>query len=139
MLLTRTRLRSLTTQLLLLVVFPTLLTLVIIAYEGVSLHEQAMHTLVGERDERAVKAAADALTDRFTQRQIVLQVVANQIANGTPMDRILDQNPDLSHVFDGGLVAVDGGGLIVASWPSQIAWTSSLRSAAVPWVLDHDT
>jgi len=55
------RLRSLTTQLLALTVFPMLILLILVSYGGISLHEQAMHDLVSARDERAVRAAAETL------------------------------------------------------------------------------
>jgi hypothetical protein len=75
--------------LLAIVVIPTLFALVLVAYGGVSLHEHAMQSLVGERDERAVRAASEALADRFAQRQTTLRLLANQIANGTSIARLL--------------------------------------------------
>ena len=66
------RSRSLITQLLVLIVVPILLTLIFISYEGISQHEHAMQSLVGDRDERAVRAATEVLTDRFVQRRLTL-------------------------------------------------------------------
>jgi signal transduction histidine kinase len=55
------RFRSLTTQLILVVVLPVLALMTIVVYGGVSLHEDAMRKLVSERDQRAVNAIAAAL------------------------------------------------------------------------------
>lgn len=133
----QSRLRSFTTQLTLLVVFPVLITLIVVASGSVSLHEHAMHSLVGERDERAVRAASEALSDRFAQRQLLLRLLANQLADGVTVDQVLADTPDLRRVFDGGLIAVNGSADIIDSWQPGKPWDTSLRSATSPWVLEH--
>jgi len=132
------RRRSLIVQLTGLIVLPILLTLVGVAYGGVTLHEHAMRDLVGDRDARATRAAAQALTDRFTQRQLTLRVLANRLADGVSLVRLLDEAPELRQVFDGGLVMVDKLGVVREAWQPATDWTASLRSAATPWVLEHD-
>ena len=57
-------LRGLTVQLLAITVLPLTLLLLAIVFGSVSLHEQDMRALVGERDERAVQSAAAALRRR---------------------------------------------------------------------------
>src|SRR5258706_2880025 len=69
----------------LMVVFPVLITLIVVAGGSVSLHEHAMQSLVVERDERAVRAASDALADRFAQRQLLLRLFTNQLADGVSL------------------------------------------------------
>ena len=54
-------LRGSTVQLFATTVLPLTLLLLIIAFGSVYLHERDMRSLVGERDERAVNAAAAAL------------------------------------------------------------------------------
>ncbi|HET9590035.1 MAG TPA: hypothetical protein VFO91_14720 [Anaerolineales bacterium] len=61
-------LRDLTVQLLAITVLPLTVLLLLIAFGSVSLHQQDMRALVGERDERAVQAAAAALTSELNQR-----------------------------------------------------------------------
>ncbi len=133
-----TRPRSLLIQLLALFVVPVILLLVGVGYAGISLHESAMHMLVGERDERAVQAAAEVLADRFAQRRLVLQVIADRLADGLTLESILQNERAVRSVFDGGLVAVDRQGAVIASWQPGMAWESSLRSAAGPWVVEHE-
>ncbi len=56
-----TRLRGLPVQLFLFTILPLTLLLVAIAFGGLTLHQRAMRQMVGERDERATRAAAGAL------------------------------------------------------------------------------
>jgi signal transduction histidine kinase len=131
--------RGLIIQLVALIIFPMLVLLMVVAYGGVSLHEHAMLTLVSERDERAVRAAADVLADRFAQRRLALQILANRLSDGVTLTRILDEQPELRRAFDGGLIAVNRQGEVVTSWQPGVPWASSLRNTTSPWVLDHDS
>jgi hypothetical protein len=100
---------------------PILVTLVVVSYAGLSLHEHAMRTLVSERDERAVRAAAEVLADRFAQRQIVLQVMANRMADSAVnLSHVLQSDPALKNVFDGGLVVVDRQDVVLDAWQPGI-------------------
>ena len=56
-----TRLRTLSAQLLLLVILPLTLVLLVVAFGGAAVHTGAMREMVAVRDERAVRAAAAAL------------------------------------------------------------------------------
>lgn len=131
-------LRSLTTQLVLVVVFPVVILLALVSYSGVSLHEDAMRTLVSDRDKRAVSAAAEALADRFQSRMLILKALAERVADGKTLNGLLDANPQLKTLFDGGLIVANKRGELIESWQPGIAWSGSLRSATSPWVLDHD-
>lgn len=132
------RLRSLTTQLVLIVVFPVAILLTLVAYSGVSLHEDAMRTLVSDRDHRAVSAAADALADRFQSRMMVLKLLVERLADGKTLHDLITADPSLREVFDGGIIAVNKRGEVIESWQPGKAWADNLRSTASPWVLDHD-
>ena len=61
-------LRGLTVQLLAITVLPLTLLLLLIAFGSVSLHQRDMRALVGERDERAVQAAAAAMASELHHR-----------------------------------------------------------------------
>lgn len=130
--------RSLTTQLLLLIVFPVMILLTLAAYGGVSLHEVAMRTLVSDRDQRAVSAAAEALTDRFNSRMLVLKAVAARLGDGKTLEALLQSDPSLKEIFDGGLVVTDKSGKALESWQPGTNWTGMLAQVNSAWVLDHD-
>jgi len=57
------RLRGLSAQLLLFVILPLFLILTAVALGSVIIHQQSMRVIVGERDLKAVRTAAAALSD----------------------------------------------------------------------------
>ncbi len=132
------RLRSFTTQLVLIVVFPIVILLTFVAYSSVSLHEAAMRTLVSDRDRRAVNAAAEAVTDRFQSRMLILNSLAERIADGKALPNLLVADPQLKQIFDGGLLVADLDGKVVDQSQSKVVWATNLLSTTTSWVLDHD-
>ncbi|NIN99492.1 MAG: hypothetical protein GTO49_31895, partial [Anaerolineae bacterium] len=60
----RVRLDGLRLQLLGLIILPTSIALLVVAFAGIRIHEQAMRRLVAERDERAVHSAAAAIAEQ---------------------------------------------------------------------------
>jgi len=132
------RLRSLTTQLVLVVVFPVVILLALVSYSGVSLHEDAMRTLVSDRDKRAVSAAAEALADRFQSRMLILKSLAERVSDGRTLESLLIAEPQFKQLFDGGLIVANKRGEVIESWQPGVVWADNLRSATSPWVLDHD-
>ncbi|MBK9055045.1 MAG: hypothetical protein IPL78_30340 [Chloroflexi bacterium] len=77
------RWRSFPVQLFVLIVLPLMALLLFIALGSLSLHQRAMREMVGERDERAIRAAAAAINEqlhhrRMAVRSLVLQVAATQ-------------------------------------------------------------
>ncbi|MFO7663246.1 MAG: histidine kinase [Chloroflexota bacterium] len=71
-----TRLRSLPVQLLLFTILPLTVVLMAIALAGLNLHQQAMRQMVGERDERATRAAAAAMTEQLYLKGALVQNLA---------------------------------------------------------------
>src|SRR5207344_723143 len=85
-------LRGLTVQLLAITVLPLTLLLLLIAFGSVSLHQKDMRALVGERDERAVQAAAAALVPELHHR-------ASNITNLVELAELSD-NTNSIHATD---------------------------------------
>ncbi len=116
-------LRGLTVQLLAITVLPLTLLLLLIAFGSVSLHQQDMRTLVGERDERAVQAAAAALASELHHRasNIMNLVELVELSGNTSS---IHSTSDLAEDFDGGLAYLDpDGGIITSTSPSDF-WDS---------------
>jgi len=93
-------LRGLTVQLLAITVLPLTLLLLLIAFGSISLHQQDMRALVGERDERAVQAAAATIASELHHRAAS---IINLVALAEASDD-LDSIPateDLRADFDG--------------------------------------
>ena len=117
-------LRGLTVQLLAITVLPLTLLLLLIAFGSVSLHEQDMRGLVGERDERAVQSAAAALASELHHRAasisnlVALVDLSNDISFITATD-------DLASDFDGGLAYLDKDGRLIATTNSPLETSQS--------------
>jgi two-component system sensor histidine kinase UhpB len=108
-------LRGLSVQLLAITVLPLTLLLLLIAFGSVSLHQQDMRSLVGERDERAVQSAAAAFASELHHRAASISNLAMLLE--------LSKNPsssnfttyDLASDFDGGLASLHANGFLSAS------------------------
>jgi signal transduction histidine kinase len=112
--------RGLTVQLLVITVLPLTLLLLLIAFGSFSLHQRDMRALVGERDERAVQAAAAALSAELHHRAASISNLAElaKLANDIAS---ISTTGDLSSDFDGGLAYLDPNGqLIISTTPSGL-------------------
>ncbi len=121
-------LRGLTVQLLAITVLPLTLLLLLIAFGSFSLHQQDMRALVGERDERAVQAAAAALDSELHHRA---SNISNLVALAELSDNIssIQTTEDLASDFDGGLAYLNMDGELI---------TSTSHSGLWDWVAQND-
>ncbi len=85
-----TRLRGLPVQLFLFTILPLTLLLAGIAFGGLTLHQRAMRQMVGERDERATRAAAAALEEQLQRRAAAVTNLALHVAHVAPTTAIAD-------------------------------------------------
>src|SRR6266540_6706747 len=122
-------LRGLTVQLLAITVLPLTLLLLLIAFGSVSLHQQDMRALVGQRDERAVQAAAAALASELHHRAANISnlVVLTELSDNTTS---IQTTNDLASDFDGGLAYLGMDGRFITS--------TSSPSGLWDWVAQND-
>lgn len=113
--------RGLTVQLLAITVLPLTLLLLLIAFGSVRLHQQDMRALVGERDERAVQAAAAALSSELHHRAASISnlVMLAELSDDHSSIRTTD---DLASDFDGGLAYLDEDRRILVTTLSLDLW-----------------
>lgn len=127
-------LRGLTVQLLAITVLPLTLLLLLIAFGSVSLHQQDMRTLVGERDERAVQSSAAALASELHHLSAnISNLVA--LAELSDDDKAIRSTDDLASDFDGGLAYLGMDGHLLASTSSP---AGASPSGVWDWVAQHD-
>ena len=121
-------LRGLTVQLLAITVLPLTLLLLLIAFGSVSLHQQDMRALVGERDERAVQSAAAVLASELHHlaASISSLVALAELSDNTTSIQATD---DLASDFDGGIAYLDMDGQHI---------TSTLPSGLWDWIAQND-
>lgn len=112
------------TQLLAVTVLPLTILLLIIAFGSVTLHQRDMRALVGERDARAVHAAATALESALHHRVATISgMSAFASASGTlPFGDVLDTSNDLISDFDGGVAFLDPGRRVLVNTDHDALW-----------------
>ena len=83
--------RSLTWQLIFVTILPLTGLVLVIAFGSLTVHQKAMRTLVGERDERAVRTAAAALEEQLSHREIAIRALSQMAESSSPgkLDQIL--------------------------------------------------
>ncbi len=137
--------RSLPLQLYIITVLPLTVLLLIIAFGSVALHQDDMRSLVGERDERAVRSAAATLESELHHRMATVSNLALLAgAVDEPAFEKLLQTDDLIADFDGGLALINSNGTLIDftdsptgssqmefwQWVSQNTQELSLASAS---------
>ena len=124
-------LRGLTVQLLAITVLPLTLLLLLIAFGSISLHQQDMRALVGERDERAVQSAAAALTSELHHRAASISnlVALVELSNNTTS---ISTTNDLASDFDGGLAYLDMDAQLITSTPPSGLWDWAAQKNIFP-------
>jgi signal transduction histidine kinase len=120
-------LRGLTVQLLAITVLPLTLLLLAIAFGSVSLHQRDMRTLVGERDERAVQAAAAAFSSELHHRAANIMNLA-MLAELSDEIGSIQTTSDLASDFDGGLAFFDANKRLLTSTAPSELWNSVTQS-----------
>src|SRR5512139_152255 len=97
------RWRGLPLQLFGITVLPLTVLLLIITFGSLALHQNSMRVLVGERDERATRSAANAISEQLHHRATAVRNLALRAADGAAPAAILDTSDFLLSDFDGGL------------------------------------
>lgn len=97
--------RGLIWQLFVITILPLTVLTVVIAFGSLSIHQNAMRMLVGERDERAVRTAAAALEEQLKHRQDAIRSLSLIAENANPGERaeILTNLDFLEDEFTAGL------------------------------------
>ena len=117
------RIPSLPLQLFIITVLPLTALLLLIAFGSLGLHQRAMRTMVGERDERATRAAAAAITEQINHRLSAIRSVALQAANGVNgPDHALADAAYLLPDFAGGIALFAADGTLVAASNGPEIW-----------------
>jgi signal transduction histidine kinase len=115
------RLAGLHLQLLGLIFLPFSLFLLVVAIAGVQIHRDAMRQLVAERDERATRAAASAISQQLRHRDFAIRGLAARTPGAAP-EQVLADSLFLLEDFDRGIAILDRSGEILASSIEPAVW-----------------
>lgn len=116
------RWRGLTVQLFALTVLPLTALLLVITFGSLTLHQEAMRNLVGERDERAARTAASALSEQLNHRAAAVRGLALRAADRMTPDEILESSEYLLPDFDGGLAFFSPQGTLLVVAGGSLNW-----------------
>jgi signal transduction histidine kinase len=102
--------RGFSLQLFWVILLPLIAFLLVVVFSSYSLHHQAMRTLVGDRDLRAVRAAARSLSEQLAHLEFSLKALSLSVQQGTDINPPNETIRLLATPFDGGvaLFAADG-------------------------------
>ena len=116
--------RSLTWQLILVTILPLTVLVLAVAFGSLAVHQKAMRSLVGERDERAVQTAAAALNEQINHRTLAIRSLS-LLGDGASTDKltsILASSDYLLPEFDGGLAFFKSNGELEVATPDNTLW-----------------
>jgi signal transduction histidine kinase len=118
------RWRGLNLQFFLLIFLPLTGILLLITFGSLNLHQDAMRTLVGERDERAARTAASALSEQLNHRAAAVRGLALRVADQINLGVILSTSDFLQPDFDYGLAFITPQGEILTHTGDESLWTN---------------
>lgn len=117
------RWRGFTLQMFLVIILPLTLLLVAVVIVSQSLHRREMTSLVGDRNLRAVRAAAESLQEQLIHVGYSLRVAA-RFSGGPDGLKQLQPNLDLVEAdFDGGLALFNPAGELIEATAAADYWT----------------
>lgn len=109
-------------QLFIFIVLPGTVLLVVMLFGSLTLHEQAMRVLVGERDERAVRAASAAITEQLNHRSAAIRGLVLHSVEAASPDQALADYAFLEADFEGGLALFAANGTLLTASRSPEVW-----------------
>ncbi len=113
-------------QLFAIIILPLTLLLVAITFGSITIHQQAMRSLVGERDERAVYIAANALSIQIDSRVQELKSLSLMFSDNPsqPVTITLSSLGSLVSGFDDGVSVFNPQGKLLAVKGDKQFWNS---------------
>jgi two-component system sensor histidine kinase UhpB len=117
--------RSLTWQFLFITILPLTVLVLVVAFGSLAVHQNAMRSLVGDRDERYVRTAGAALDEQLQHRLLALRSLAVQLdqSNDEQIDAVLADSQFLLEEFAAGLAILDPQGDLISTLGDDQVWT----------------
>lgn len=119
--------KKLTVQVIALVVVPLAILVLIVALGSTSLHQNAMRSLVGERDERAARSVANAINTQLLHRVDLIRSLAIRGSEAASLEEVLQTSAFLDQEFDLGIAYLSTDGSIITSRGDLDNWENILE------------
>lgn len=116
--------RGLNTQIFLIAVLPISLLLLVVTFGSLSVHQDAMRTLVGERDKRTARSAASAIREQLNHRAAAIHGLALRVEDNPSLDEILESADFLLPDFDIGMAFYSQAGELITARGDLNLWDS---------------
>ena len=123
------RWRGLPIQFLFFTILPLTILMLIIAFGSLFLHQRSMRQMVGERDERATRAAASAISEQLKHREAATRSLALRAADLGSPEHVIADAVYLLPDFDGGIALFDAESGLLNSSNETATWELSVMSA----------
>lgn len=131
--------QGLTSQFFLFVVLPLTTALVAVALGSQWVHQQAMRTMVADRDARSIRSSAAAISAQVTDRRQLIEGLAGIL--GTPSATVsLSRLGGTTASFEGGVALLTSEGNVIEASHDPAAWASRpLQRLLAAWPTDEST
>ncbi len=116
------RWRGFSLQLFLVTVLPLTVLLLVVAFGSQALHMDAMRSLVGDRDLKAVRAAANSLDQEIADRALTIQILARGLDGSSDLSRLLLGAQEIPTSFDGGVALFSPQGELISATKAAQYW-----------------
>ncbi len=111
-----------TPQFFLILVLPLAIAVLAVAFGSQMLHHDAMRSLVGDRDLKAVQAAANSLGQETAHRSDMIHLLANELGTTGSLEALSADQVEIAASFDGGLALVSPGGHLASATMPASFW-----------------
>ncbi len=131
--------RSLNWQLMFITILPVTALVLLVAVGSLSVHQNAMRNMVGERDSLVVRTAATAIEDQIEHRLYTMESLAALAEKVEPeqFEEILRQPDYLTSEYDAGLAIFSLQGELVAASNDSPLWVTF--SSKLPELIQNQT
>ena len=130
--------RGSTLQSLAVIILPLTIVLAAISLVSFSIHQNAMRSVLGERDQRSAESAASAIESEINHRIFAIRSLA-LLASSSPQespDLILSSSKSLMGVFDYGTAFFQQDGTLLAASGDWSFWQTLSGTAELALILD---
>ena len=132
------RWRGLPLQLFAFIILPLTALLIGIAIGSIFLHQRSMRQMVGERDERAARAAASAISEQLKHREAAMRSLALRAADLGAPQHVLEDAAYARNDFEGGIALFDGGLNLLATTNALPTWEETAARQHLSLAADLD-
>jgi len=130
--------RGSTLQSLAVIILPLTVLLVVVSFASFSIHQNAMRSMVGERDQRSAQSAASAIESEINHRLYAVRSLA-LLASSYPQESpsaLFSASESLMGNFDLGTAIFEQSGTLQAASGEQVFWQKLSKTSELTSVLD---